>query len=111
MRDRARTLRTEQTPPEALLWSRLRANRLAGHHFRRQVPVGRHVVDFLCKQSRLVVELDGESHAGDTAQSRDRQRDAELASVGYRVLRISNSELLMNIDGVLETILQEAEVR
>ena len=109
MRDRARRLRSGQTPPEAVLWSKLRRNQLAGHHFRRQAPVGRYVVDFLCKQAKLVIELDGESHVGTSAQSSDRQRDLDLAALGYRILRVSNRELQNNLDGVLQTILERVE--
>jgi very-short-patch-repair endonuclease len=66
-------------------------------------------VDFLCKQAKLVIELDGESHVGTSAQSSDRQRDLDLAALGYRILRVSNRELQNNLDGVLQTILERVE--
>jgi very-short-patch-repair endonuclease len=103
---RARGLRADLTNAERKLWYRLRDRRLAGYKFRRQVPVGPWVVDFLCKDQSLVVELDGGQHAG---SRRDRRRDTDLARRGYRVLRFWNPDVLQNPDGVLTVILSELE--
>lgn len=102
LRARARKLRQEMTPPEWRLWRQVRNRRLLGLKFRRQVPLGRFVVDFLCEQHRLVVELDGDSHAGQ--QDYDRRRDIYLIAAGYRVLRIANRDVTGNLEDVLALI-------
>ena len=88
---RARELRVSSTEAERRLWQKLRNRQLAGVKFRRQRPIGRYIVDFVCVESRLIVELDGGQHA---ESARDSLRDAELAAAGYRVLRIWNSEMM-----------------
>ncbi len=105
---KARSLRTGMTEAEHLLWSRIRAHRLAGLGFRRQVPVPPHVVDFLCHEHRLVVEVDGGQHGDESTREKDRERDRFLSQAGYRVLRFWNNEVLTNCEGVLATILEAA---
>jgi very-short-patch-repair endonuclease len=104
--DRARKLRTDSTTPERVLWGILRNRRLGGLKFRRQVPFGPYVVDFYCHEHRLVVELDGQSHDGQ--QESDAARTAYLASIGLRVIRVTNSDLATNPDGVGRMILSQA---
>lgn len=104
--ERARTLRKNSTWPERVLWSWLRARRLADLKFRRQVPVGPFVVDFLCEAAALVVELDGESHVGQGEA--DGRRTAFLQSFGLRVIRVTNDDVLSNIDAVLNLIVRVA---
>src|SRR5271170_7338305 len=99
----ARRLRRDQTDAEQKLWSGLRANRLDGLGFRRQFPIGNFIVDFCCREQRLVVEVDGGQHM-DEAEA-DQKRTELLEARGYLVLRFWNSEVLSNIDGVLEEIL------
>ncbi len=99
---RARELRGEMTDAEVRLWFRLRANQIGGYHFRRQVPLGPYVVDFLCLKARLVIEVDGSQHQ--TAISRDEERTAWLRSRGFRVLRFWNNEVLQQTESVLEKI-------
>ena len=84
------------------LWLALRDRRLAGFKFVRQEAIGSYVVDFLCRAGRLVIEVDGGQHSGSAS---DQVRDASLQIKGYRVLRFWNSEVLKNMEGVLETIL------
>ena len=97
----ARRLRREATEVEKILWRVLR-ERLASWKFRRQHPVGDRVVDFACPARKLAIELDGGQHAERVTE--DKQRSAELAQHGYRVLRFWNNDVLDNLDGVLETI-------
>jgi very-short-patch-repair endonuclease len=97
----ARRLRTASTEEEQLLWSTLRNRRFAEFKFRRQVPIGRYIVDFACHSAHLVVELDGSQHA---ASSRDFARDAAIAQQGYRILRVWNNELTHAHDSVLDAI-------
>ncbi|MFP5381083.1 MAG: endonuclease domain-containing protein [Gammaproteobacteria bacterium] len=99
---RAKSLRTNQTDAEARLWYHLRAHRFMGLKFRRQKPVGRYIVDFVCWAQRLIIELDGGQHA--EGASHDRQRDAWLRSQGYTVLRFWNHEVMQELEGVLEGI-------
>ena len=104
-RSRARAMRRAPTDAELRLWRLLRDRRLDGLKFRRQVPVGPYIVDFLCAGSRLIVEADGSQHA---ESPRDRARDAYLESQGWKVLRFWNNEVLQNRGGVLETIYAHA---
>ena len=97
---RARALRQQMTPPERWLWQALRAQRL-GVKFRRQHPIGHYVADFACIEARLVIEVDGWTHA---APGSDMRRDAALHAAGWRVLRFWNNEVMDNRDGVLEVI-------
>ena len=97
----AKSMRRNETPHERQLWGILRDRRFNGFKFRRQVPIGSYVVDFFCPAANLIVEVDGSQHADSNA---DRVRDEWLARAGYRVLRIWNSELNENRNGVGEAI-------
>ena len=99
----ARSLRTTTTDAERLLWWGLRGRQLGGWRFRRQVPIGGFVVDFLCPRAGLAVELDGAEHDA----VRDDRRDASLRAVGIDVLRFPNNEVFTHYGAVLDTILQE----
>ncbi|MDP3330466.1 MAG: DUF559 domain-containing protein [Methylococcaceae bacterium] len=99
---RARDLRRDQTPMEQSLWQQLRAKRFAGFKFRRQQPIGRYIVDFVCFDRSLVIELDGSQHA--EASDNDARRDDWLGEQGFRVLRFWNNEWLTQQDSVLEAI-------
>jgi very-short-patch-repair endonuclease len=100
----ARRLRNDATGAEILLWRQLRQLEIQGTHFRRQVPIGRYVVDFACMAERLVIEVDGSQHGNDDTRSRDDARTQWLESEGYRVLRFWNNEISGNIDSVLAAI-------
>jgi very-short-patch-repair endonuclease len=96
----ARSLRQRSTDAERKLWSRLRDRRLMGFKFKRQAPRGRYVVDFLCVEAALAVEVDGGQHAEKRRQA-DRMRTAELEREGLTVLRFWNLDVLTNLEGVL----------
>jgi very-short-patch-repair endonuclease len=98
-RDYARSLRRRQTDAERRLWGRLRDRRLLGAKFARQVPIGPYVVDFCCRERKLIVELDGGQHA--VRAPAEAERTAFLEALGYRVLRFWNNDALANTDGVL----------
>src|ERR1044072_915292 len=97
-----RKLRSNQTDAERKLWLALRDRRLGGFKFVRQEAIGPFIVDFVCRERTLVIEVDGGQHADN---ARDARRDAYLAGEGYRVLRFWNNDVLANRDGVLLTIL------
>ncbi len=93
------------TEAEDRLWEELRGRRLDRLKFRRQVPVGAYVADFLCADAMLIVEVDGSHHAD---SKHDRQRAAELNARGFRVLRFWNDEVLREMDSVCDTIIAYA---
>ena len=103
----ARKLRRNQTGAEAKLWSRLRNKRLGGHHFYRQQPIGPYIVDFCSRSRKLIIEVDGSQHLDQKVQ--DDIRTAYLESLGFRVLRFWNDDVLKDIDTVLQVILNELE--
>ena len=102
LRDRARSLRRDQTAVEQRLWARLRDRQLSNAKFRRQHPVGPFITDFCCLEHHLVVELDGSQHA--VQADIDRARTALLTQHGYRVLRFWNSEVMEDMEAVLQQI-------
>jgi very-short-patch-repair endonuclease len=90
------------TGPEMRLWSRLRAKQFQELKFRRQHGIGPYIVDFYCPEQALVVEVDGDTHAAADHIMKDRQRETYLQSLGLRVIRYTNDDVLKNLDGVLE---------
>jgi very-short-patch-repair endonuclease len=102
LRGFAQSMRKSPTPAEGILWQVVRHRRLAGYRFRRQHPFGPYILDFYCAVARLVVELDGDSHL--EREQHDRQRDDYLREQGIHVLRIPNSLVYEEKEGVLEMI-------
>ena len=100
----AKRMRRNPTEAERALWRVLRAKRLEGWKFRRQVRIDRYIVDFICFENRLVVEADGSQHS---ENAYDQARDAYLYAQGFRVLRFWNNDVLANPEGVLTAILVE----
>lgn len=109
MQRRARKLRSSSTDAERRLWHFLRRRNLLGYRFRRQVPLGPYIVDFLCIEARLVVELDGGQHTEQKAY--DAARTDYLAALDLRVLRFWNNEVLQSTGSVLEVIARELNRR
>jgi very-short-patch-repair endonuclease len=101
-------MRKDGTKPEALLWTELRANRLGGHHFVRQLPIGPYIADFACRKAKLVIELDGSQHA----ESRhDRRRDEFVRGEQWATLRFWNEDVVRRRAEVCQTILAAIEGR
>lgn len=98
----ARQLRKNSTEAERVLWRHLRLRQLEGYKFRRQQPVGQYIVDFVCFETRLVIELDGGQHGEQVAY--DAERSAWLQAQGFRVLRFWNHEVLQDIEAVKRVI-------
>lgn len=101
--DRRRELRRKMTRAEMIFWNYVRAGQF-DIKFRRQVGIGPYIADFYSPRIRLVIELDGESHDDDAAIARDNERDAFMKALGIFVLRFSNTEVLSNIDLVIDRI-------
>ena len=97
----ARKLRKRMPPAEARLWNALRAAPFDGHHFRRQVPIAPYFADFASHGAKLVVEVDGETHGGPEAQADDRRREAFIYREGFAIVRVSNRDVMNNLEGVL----------
>ena len=110
-RGRAKQLRRTMTCAETLLWRYIKANRIDGAGFRRQVPFRNYIADFVCFSATLVIELDGESHDFAERQVKDAERDAFFAAEGFQVLRFTNEQVTSNLEGVVETIRQALAVR
>ncbi len=98
---RAKRMRSEPTDAERALWQLLRAKRFVGYKFKRQVPIDRYIVDFVCFADRLIIEADGSQHA---ESDYDAERAAYLARQGFRVLGFWNNDILTNTEGVGEAI-------
>ena len=90
------------------LWFALRDRRLGDHKFVRQIPIEPYIADFICRDRKLIIEVDGGQHSDNP---HDKHRDASLAADGYRVLRFWKNDVLANLDGVLSTILDALESR
>ena len=101
--ERSRQLRRDATWPEKTVWSQLRAARLGGFKFRRQHPILGHIADFACGRAKVVVEIDGDSH-DEARRSSDKRKDDVLAEHGWKVVRLTNSDINSNLDGSLRFI-------
>ncbi|WP_202329893.1 endonuclease domain-containing protein [Mesorhizobium sp. L-8-3] len=104
----ARKMRKSMTEAELKLWNEIRAHRLMGLGFRRQLPISGYIVDFACPEKKLVIEIDG-SHHGEAGQAEaDRIRDAKLQSLGWTVLRFWNDDVLRDVAGVCQHVVVSA---
>jgi very-short-patch-repair endonuclease len=108
-KSRSRALRVEETVAEELLWRELRNRQLARWKFRRQHPIDGYIVDFVTLDGKLIVEVDGGTHSTEEERARDGRRTETLERLGFHVLRVTNTDVYKNLDGVLETVLHELE--
>ena len=99
---RSRELRRSASPAERLLWSKLSRGQVDEFKFTKQFQIGAYYADLVCRSAFLVIEVDGASH--DVRQEYDASRDAFMTSLGYRILRFTNDDVLYNLDGVVATI-------
>lgn len=99
-------LRRKMTPEETALWEMLRNRKCGGLKFRRQVNIGPFIADFLCKEYKAIIELDGKIHAKEEQKEKDINRDEYLEDRGYKILRITNEELNKSISTALKRIYQ-----
>ncbi len=108
LQERAKQLRQEMTPAEAVLWRALRTDQRDGLHFRRQQVLDGYIVDFYCHAGRLVIEVDGEIHA--LQADYDTERDAYIIASGMHVLRFSNERIMHDLSGCLAEISNIARI-
>jgi very-short-patch-repair endonuclease len=108
---RAKELRHPMTPHEAKLWQRLRGKQFCAIKFRRQHPIYRFILDFFCYQHRLVIEIDGDSHAAPDQQLYDQARTEWLEQRGLRVIRFTNRDIDADIEGVLREIVRQCDIQ
>jgi very-short-patch-repair endonuclease len=101
----ARHLRKNLTDAEQKLWRHIRNRQIKGFRFRRQAPIGNYIVDFVCFEKKLIIELDGGQHS--EQQEYDHHRSLWLKSKGYTVIRFWNNDVLNNIEGIMEVILKK----
>ena len=100
----AKSLRKRATDTERLLWKYLRASQFEGLKFRRQQPIGKYIVDFVCFEKKIIVELDGGQHSHPSTRQKDNARNKWFEADGYKVLRFWDNEVLKDTKGVLEEI-------
>jgi very-short-patch-repair endonuclease len=103
-------MRQPQTAAEATLWHVLR-NRQTGYKFRRQHPIASFIIDFYCAEAKLLIEIDGESHLETSQLKYDAARTEYLETLGYKVIRYTNSDIRYNIQAVADEILRTVENR
>ena len=109
MQERARSLRKNRTEAENRMWYYLRNRRLGGYKFVREQVIDKYIADFVCREKKLIVEVDGGQHM--LAAAYDQERTRNLEAFGYQVLRVWNNEVNLNIQGVMEKILNLLESR
>ena len=97
----ARNLRKNSTPQEQKLWNLLRNRQLKNLKFKRQYPIGEYIVDFVCKEKKIIIELDGSQHNFEENIKNDNERTEYLENLGFKVIRFWNNEIEDNIDGVI----------
>jgi very-short-patch-repair endonuclease len=107
-RKNARKMRKSMTDAELKLWNEIRAHRLMGLAFRRQMPIAGYIVDFACPDKKLIIELDGSQHAEAEASELDATRTTKLEALGWTILRFWNDDILRDIDNVCQHIVIEA---
>ncbi len=104
LKEASRQLREDMTNAEKRLWNKINKKQINGYQFFRQRPIGSYIVDFFCPKARLVIEVDGGMHLGKEIRQNDRTRDEYLKSLGLMILRLKNSEILTNVEGVVDKI-------
>ena len=105
----SRNLRSNMTDAEQLLWSKLHRKQLLGLQFYRQKPLANYIVDFYCAAANLVIELDGSQHFEPDHQAKDAKRDQELESMGIKVLRFDDRQVLTELDAVMSVVFNAVE--
>jgi very-short-patch-repair endonuclease len=103
--NRSRVLRSRPISAEEKLWSHLRNRQLGGHKFVRQIPIGSYFADFVCRERKVIVEVDGGTHSTEEETARDERRTHHIQHLGYRVFRISNDDVYNHLECALDALL------
>ncbi len=106
----AGTLRKRMTETEIRLWNRIRKGQIQNLQFFRQKPIGKYIVDFYCPSRKLVIEIDGSQHYEEEGEKKDKERDAYLNKLNIKVLRCTNLDIYNNLEGVIDTIMEEVKI-
>lgn len=109
LREYRKYLRNNQTLPEQKFWNLVRNKQVRGLKFRRQHQIGKYIVDFYCHSKKLIVEIDGDTHATEVGKIIDTIRTRYLESLGFKVVRYTNRELLYNPEGVYQDLLKQLD--
>ena len=105
----AKQMRSNMTPVESKMWQIIRGKRFQNLKFKRQVLIGNYIVDFLCEDKKIIIEIDGGQHNEEVNIQSDKNRTQYLENNGYKVLRFWNNEVMKDIDSVMEVIFREVE--
>lgn len=103
-KDNRQKLRKNMPPAEVILWTYLKNRQIKGYKFRRQYSISNFIIDFYVPKVKLAVEIDGESHASEIAETYDTQRQKQIETLGVNFLRFTNWDVYENLEGVLEEI-------
>ena len=108
--DKAKELRRNMTPQERKLWKVLRNHQFYGLEIRRQYPIDKYVVDFICRSKKIIIEIDGGQHNTEESIEYDKKRSEDLNKLGYKVIRFWNNDIDNNLDGVYKILQQEFDI-
>ena len=108
--EKAKELRKNMTPQERKLWNILRNHQFYGYEIRRQYPIDKYIVDFICRNKKIIIEIDGGQHNEKEALEYDEKRSADLGKLGYKVIRFWNNDIDKNLDGVYKILQKEFEI-
>ena len=105
--EKAKELRKNMTPQERKLWQILRKNQFYGFEIRRQYPIDKYIVDFICRSKKIIIEIDGGQHNDEKYIKYDENRSKDLSKLGYKVIRFWNNDIDKNIEGVYKILQKE----
>ena len=103
----AKLLRKNMTPQEKIMWNILRAHKFYGYEFRRQYPIGNYIVDFICRDKKIIIEIDGGQHNKPNEIASDLERTEYLNKTGYKVIRFWNNDVDNNLEGIFLSLKKE----
>ena len=109
--EKAKELRRNMTPQERKLWRLLRNHQFYGYEIRRQYPIDKYIVDFICRSKKIIIEIDGGQHNDEKNIVYDKKRDNDLNKLGYKVIRFWNNDIDNNLDGVYKILQKEFNIK
>ena len=109
--EKAKELRKNMTPQERKLWNILRNHQFYGYEIRRQYPIDKYIVDFICRKKKIIIEIDGGQHNIEKSIEYDNKRSSDLSKLGYKVIRFWNNDIDTNLDGVYKILQKEFNIQ